>query len=305
MGVVNPGLMLEDNGNLYKPPKAQFGGSASAAPVGTVGTPAPAPAPPPPAGNVQTAPAYTPDWSNLITHDSAYLAAQASADQAKANAAAQRKQALQQAIVQYGGLPSGFTDQYGDVDQSTLDSAGANQYSVLAGLAKSYTDNQQQFERGLAARGALQSSDLDYGLGQIDNSYGQQRYDAANAVGSQVNSALGAYTGVLSGNAQNLSSALQGAEANVYSNPGYTPQAAQTANYDAGNSATYGQPVYADANGNLFDQNGNPFSPSGASPSAAPGAAAAPSSGGDVYFNPSSGATQLYAPARGIGAWAS
>jgi hypothetical protein len=126
---------------------------------------------------------------------------------------------LQAAIIKYGGLPAGFTDQYGDVGQDTLDQAGQNQFSVLSQLARSYAQSEEQFKRGLAARGALQSGDLNYGEDQLQNAYGQQRYDAANSVGSEVNQALQGYSGVLGANAQNLSGAVQGAEANVYSNP--------------------------------------------------------------------------------------
>src|SRR3954452_22136071 len=89
--------------------------------VGTAAAPAvTAPAPPP--GKVQTAAGYTPDYSGLITSDPSYLAAQTNAQSAAATASAQRRAALRQAIIRYGsGLPSGFTDQYGDIDQGTLD----------------------------------------------------------------------------------------------------------------------------------------------------------------------------------------
>lgn len=265
-------LYNNDPGDPYVP-----GGGASPSPTPTP-TPtasAPAPTPPPvsPAGSVQTAPGYTPDYGSLISNDPAYLSAQAAAQNAQAQAAAKRKQQLQQAIIQYGGLPAGFTDQYGDIDQATLDQAGQNQYSVLGTLAKNYSQNEEQFKRSLAARGALQSGDLNYGEDQLTNAYGQQRYDAANAVGSQANQSLDAYMGVLSGNAANLSSAIQGAEGNVYSNPAYRPTEASSANYDAGNSSAYGQPIYVDSTGNLYDMNGNPFTPPAPSASPAPGGA--------------------------------
>lgn len=189
------------------------------------------------------------------------MSAQANNAQSQAQAAAARKQSLQQAIIAYGGLPSSFSDQYGDVDQATLDSAGQNQYSTLAQLARSYMQNEEQFKRGLAARGALQSGDLSYGIDQLQNAYGQQRYDAANALGSSINQALGAYTGVVQNNAQNLTGAIQGAESNVFANPAYRSSEPSTADYDAANSATYGQPIYADGAGNLYDLNGNPFTP--------------------------------------------
>jgi hypothetical protein len=297
-----PGRYVDDYStpapSIYNGPSA----SDAPGPVGTASAPTPTPPPAAPAGSVQVSPGFTPDWSNLIQNDSGYLAAKAAADKAKNDAAAQRKQALQQAIIQYGGLPSGFADQYGDIDQATLDSAQQNQFSTLAQLAKGYAQNEEALRRGLAARGALQSGDLNYGEDQLQNAYGQQRYDAANAIGSQANQVYGAYTGVLNGNAQSLASALQGAESAIYSNPGFAPVAAQTANYDASNSATYGQPIYVDSQGNLFDQNGNPFSPSGPSASSAP-SAPAPTDTTSVYFNPSAGQSQDYRPAYGTWAY--
>jgi hypothetical protein len=227
----------------------------------TASAPTVTPPPPAPAGSVQTSAGYNPDYGSLITSDPAYLSASAAAQAAQAQAAARRKQSLQQAIIQYGGLPQGFADQYGDVDQTTLDQAGQNQYSTLAQLARNYSQNEEQFKRGLAARGALQSGDLNYGEDQLNNAYGQQRYDAADAFGSQANQSLNDYMSVLSGNAQNLSGAIQGAESNVYSNPAYQPVEASSANYDASNSAAYGQPIYVDSSGNLYDMNGNPFAP--------------------------------------------
>lgn len=257
-------------------PYSPVGGTATA----SAPTPSVAPAAPP--GSVQTAPGYSPDYAGLITNDPAYLSAQANGTLAQSSAAAQRKAALQQALVRYGGVPSTFTDTYGDIDPATQAAAAGNQYSTLAGLARTYAQNEQTFKQGLSARGALQSSELNYGEDQLQNAYGQQQYDAANATGSEINTALSAYTGVLGQNAQNMSSALQGAEANVYANPANRPTAATSAQYDAANSATYGLPIYNDGSGNLFDQNGNPYTPGSGAATPAPSGYAAPPAGGPV-----------------------
>lgn len=297
---VMPGQMYIDEWGQKATPSVYTPSGASApsgsGTTGTASAPAPAPAPAPAAPSINLSGGYNPDYGALIQSDPAYLAAKAAADKAKGDAAAQRKQMLQQALIGYGGLPANFNDQYGDIDQATKDAAANNQFSVLANLAKNYSQSTEQFKRGLAARGALQSGDLNYGLDQLEQGYGQQKYDAANQFGSQINSALNAYNDVIGGNAQSMAQAIQGAEGNVYSNPAYRPSAPSAANYDAGNSAAYGQPIYVDSNGNLFDQNGNPFSPGGgASPSAAP--SGAPS--GDtsqVYFNPVTGQQTDYRP---------
>src|SRR4051794_33672716 len=106
--------------------------------VGTASAPAVTPPAPPPS-HVQTGAAYTPDYSGLITSDPSYLAAQTNAQSAAATASAQRRAALRQAIIRYGGgLPSSFTDQYGDIDQATLDQASGNKQSTIANLADNY-----------------------------------------------------------------------------------------------------------------------------------------------------------------------
>lgn len=267
--------------------------AASPAPPTTVSagfTPAPAPGPPPP-GSVQTAPGYTPDYKGLIENDPAYLAANANSVQAQAQAAAQRKAALQQALIRYGGMPQGFTDQYGDIDQATKDAAAQNKNSILAQLANNYQQSSDQFKRGLAARGALQSGDLAYGADQLERGYGQQQYDAANQFGSDAQQAINAYTGTVQGNAQNMSQAVASAEANVYANPAYRPSAPSTANYDASRSSQYGQPIYVDDSGNVYDQNGNPFT------------APSPSASASPYVAPTSGPTSLYQNEAALYGW--
>lgn len=236
-------------------------------PNGQVTTVTPTSAPP---ASINTSPGYTPDYNGLIQNDPTYAGAQSAAQAAQASAAAQRRAAAQQAVIQYGGLPPGFTDTYGDIDQATLDQAKANQQSTLAQLQNSYGTSKQQFMRALAARGALQSGDLSYGQDQLDKGYAQQQYDSAGAVGNSLTGALNSYTGVLNTNAQNLSGAIGAAEQNVLGmtdsagNPIYAPVAAKTASLDTANTAKYGQAIYSDGQGNLYDQYGNPVKPLGA-----------------------------------------
>lgn len=227
---------------------------------------------------MQTSPGSTPNFQSLITNDPTYQGAQNAAQAAQGSAEAQRRAAVQQSIIQYGGLPPGFTDTYGDIDQATLDQASANQNSTLAQLKTNYGTSQRQLMQALAARGALQSGDLNYGQDQLNQGLSQQEYDAANTEGNGLTGALNTYTGVLNQNAQNLSGAIGSAESNVLGqvdsngNPIYAPTAPTQANYDAANTAKYGQPIYSDGSGNLYDRNGNPFSPPTASTYAPPGA---------------------------------
>lgn len=254
-------------GFKYDDPSTPYNPSGS---TGTASAPTPtATAPAAPAGQIQTFGGYTPDYAGLIKADPGYIAGQSAAQAAQATAAAQRKAALQQAIVRYGGgLPSNFTDQYGDIDQATLDAAKNNQQSTLANLSTNYAQSEQQFLRQLAARGALQSGDLNYGEDQLQRGYAQQQYDAANAVGDQATGALNSYTGVLNQNSRDMAGAVNSAEANVYANPAYRPQSASYADYASSESSQYGQPLYKDGNGVLYTADGNPYTPGGGGGSA-------------------------------------
>lgn len=261
---------LDNGGAGPMPPYMNPGGpSASPTPTATVPT---APPPPAPSPNVTVAGSgYTPDYKGLLANDPGYVAAQNAAEAAAGTAKAQRAARLRALYVQYGGnLPDSFKDQYGDIDQATKDAATANQNSTLARLRDNYQQGVAQFQRGLAARGMLQSGELGYGQDQLNRGYQQQQYDAANQFTNTADDAINQYLGVLSGNAQNLAGAIGSAESNVYSNPAYRPVAPTSANYDAGSSAQYGQPVYKGSDGSLYDQYGNPFSPPQASASAAP-----------------------------------
>lgn len=277
------------------PPSAGFGGFDSSGNFtgdtstggytgpGTATTPPPA-APNAPPPTVDTGGGNTPDYGGLIQNDPTYVAAQSAAQQAQAAAAAQRSAAVKSAIIQYGGLPTGFTDTYGDADQATLDNAKQNQFSTLANLAKTYAQNQQTLRAQLAARGALQSGDLNYGEDQNQQAYGQQQYDAGNAFGGQYTNALNAYSGVLGTNAQNLVGAIQGAESNVQSNPAYQPVPSGSANYDAKSSAQYGQAIYVGPDGTLYDSTGKKYDPYAAAAAAAAAVSGTPGAGQGINF---------------------
>lgn len=241
-------------------------GTGSVAPgSGTPSAGQPAPTNPDPGPNditVGGSPGSTPDYNAAIQADPGYAAAQSANQQAQANAQAQRQAALRSAVVQYGGLPSGWKDAYGDIDQATLDAATGNQYSTLANLRRSYDQSVSQFRRALAARGALQSGDLNYGQDQLDTGYGQSQYDAANQFGNAATGQLNAYAGVLDQNQARMAQAIQAAAANAYNDPANRPVAAtpgNTATRDAALSAAYGVDVYTDANGNHYTRGGDPW----------------------------------------------
>lgn len=102
-----------------------------------------------------------------------YLAAQQAAEQA------QLQQAIQNAIIRFGEAPEGYTH-----ETLTPEILALAQQNTDAGLSLVARLNQQRDlgQRGilndLAARGALQSGETGYQLGQLGLGYKQQQYDA-------------------------------------------------------------------------------------------------------------------------------
>lgn len=204
---------------------------------------------------------YTPDYLSLIQNDPALIGARNNAASAETTAGAARRAAIRSALIRFGKLPAGFADQYGDVDQGTVEAAQANPFSTIAQLARDYSQNSERFKRSLAARGMLQSGDLNYGEDQLSNDYGRQQYDAANQFTGEVSGDVGTYTGVLGQNARDITNATGTAESNVYSNPAYRPVEAQYADYDPFSSTRFGKAVYKGSDGSLYDENGATFNP--------------------------------------------
>lgn len=98
--------------------------------------------------------------------------------------------AVRNLLIQYGGVPAAFKDQYGWVDPQTRELAGQSTtagLSTLARLQKAYADTVDQRQRALAARGMIASGGLTQTLGEADLQNRQQQYDALNQLLSQIN----------------------------------------------------------------------------------------------------------------------
>jgi hypothetical protein len=229
-------------------------------PTRTVTPTAPVTPPAPPVGDITIGQGSTPEYGALISGDPGLLAVRNSNQQQTAAAAAQRREALRRLAIQYGGLPSGFADQYGDLDQSTLDMASKNAYSQKANIQRNYDQGIEGFKRALAARGVLQSGELGHGLDQADIARGQQEYDAGNQFADQYQAAVNGYTGVENQARQSEASAIGAAAQNVYANPANRPVGATTAHLVEGSSDQYGFPVYLDPNtGKRYKIDGSEF----------------------------------------------
>lgn len=296
-----PFIPAEDSptGRLWKPPKSTYSGAADptydVAPApGIVPTSARTAAPGISIGG------FTPDYKSLIEQDPGLMAVRAGNVKSVEDAGSARKAALRALAIKYGGLPAGFQDQYGDIDQGTLQQAQQNQFSDEANLARNYQQTLEGFRRSLAARGMLQSSELDYGQNQADLSRGQQEYDMGNQFGAAAQSAVNTFAGAQA-NARALEAQTIGdAASRVYQNPSNQPSAGTQASLISDWQSRYGQPVYQGADGSLYDENGNPFSPPSAAPGPPPPAPGSPTpdptGGGEVIYwrNPRTGQIEVH-----------
>lgn len=234
-----------------------FGGAASGTSVAPV-VPAPpvfTPNPTVPIGG------FTPNYGDLIKSDPGYVSGMASGQMDVAQAAAARRAALQKLTIQYGGIPQGLQDQYGDIDSGTLELAQKNQYSDTQRLQRSYAQGIEAFKKALAARGALQSGETGHGLSQADLARGEREYDLGNQFANAAQGVVNDYTGVESRVRQNEAALLSQAQQSVYSNPANRPVDAYDAPLVAGSVEQYGQPLYQGNDGKMYTASGQAFDP--------------------------------------------
>lgn len=184
-----------------------------------VPTPHPAAAPPPAPG-----PAPGPNYTSALQSDPNYLAWQTDSIRNLSDAASTRQAAIRALVEQFGGMPAGFHDQYGDLTSADLALAAQNPYSTEADLKRAYQQNVVNMQKALAARGALHSGDLGYNQNQLDTQYGQDQYDAGQQFAQDLQQAIGAYTSAQDQGRQAQEAAIAAAYADIIGNPAYVPQ---------------------------------------------------------------------------------
>lgn len=226
-----------------------IGPTSGVADSGTPSQPTVAPPPTvtPPAGSLS----IPLDYQALIESDPNYIAWQANSTKDLSDAASSRAAAIKALVMQYGGLPEGFTDTYGDLSSGDLQAAAANPYSQTADLNRNYQQNVQQMQRALAARGALHSGDLGYNQGQLDTQLGQSQYDLGTSFATDLQNAINGYLGAESTDRQNQASAISQAYSDVSNNPAYSG-GDETATLDPNWQTTYGKPVYVTPDGTKY-----------------------------------------------------
>lgn len=175
------------------------------------------------------------------------VAANTNADRSALDAASARAASIQSAALQYGGLPAGFQDKYGDVSESILAQAQANPYSETAQAQRQYDQGMLAMKQRLAASGSLESSQLGTDTGNTNYQRGLDLYNLAGKFGSTVNDAISKYAGVLGSNQADLTNALAKGAQDAAALPGNYPAGValhQAPHTSTGVDTTFAPPKY-------------------------------------------------------------
>ena len=176
-----------------------------------------------------------------------YQQALAATRSAEAADSAARKSAIQQALIQFGIVPEGFQDKYGDVDANTRSLATANTssgISAFARLKQALADSQRDASRRLAAKGLRRSGARGYALRKNQLGYDQNYSDAVGKLLGYTSGLYSNYANNAYGRQMGLSSALGSAINNM--SGWYTPPAVS--------SQAYGGIAPSGGSGYLFGQ---------------------------------------------------
>lgn len=168
-----------------------------------------------------------------------YQQAAAATTAAEAADAASRKSNIQQLLIRFGLVPEGFTDKYGDVDQTTKDLAAANTtsgISAYARLQQAFQDAQRDSSRRLAARGLRRSGTRGYQMRRNQLGYDQGKADAISKVLGTANSVYSQYGQNAYQRQMSLLSALQNAIGSISS---FTPPSAPSAPAPAASTSAW------------------------------------------------------------------
>ena len=162
-------------------------------------------------------------YLSQIQSDPAYMAWQTNSIKNLSDAASSRQAAIRALVAQFGAMPKGFTDKYGDLTSADLALAAQNPYSTEASLKHTYDQNVTSMRKALAARGALHSGDLGYNQGNLDYGYGQDQYNAGQQFAQQLQAAIDAYTGAQAQDRQDQAAAIAQANQDIIGNQAYVP----------------------------------------------------------------------------------
>lgn len=169
------------------------------------------------------------DWTSLIQNDPAYK--QTLADMKAANVAdlGSRNAAFNRAIINFGQVPDMQAAQQAlgldlgsVIDPQTAQLAQQNQYSTEANLQHSFQQGIMKLRQALAARGALQSGELGYQLGEANRSFGNAQNSATQQLLDALSGYQSQYTNAVNGRQASSTQALLEALTRVLSQYGNT-----------------------------------------------------------------------------------
>lgn len=140
-------------------------------------TPTPAtPATPPPTQTQQA-------WDQYLAADPFYTQTTGQISAQSQNDAAERARQIQQALIMFGEIPSGYTSpDVNDVTRAAATDATSAGLSTVARLQKAAADAQRDTRKALAARGMLRSGELGYQSGENQLAANQAQYDARQSL---------------------------------------------------------------------------------------------------------------------------
>lgn len=189
------------------------------------------------------APAGSNDLYSAAVSSPWYQQALAANQAAETADSAARKAAIQQALIQFGLVPEGFTDKYGDVDDTVRNLAQQNTssgISAIARLQQALQDAQRNSSRQLAAKGLRRSGARGYQMRKNQLGYDQSYSDAVNQLLGGINKTYGDFAQGQYNRSMSLAQALQSAIGNMSS---YMPRftSSSPSSYSAPSAPTYYQ----------------------------------------------------------------
>lgn len=201
--------------------------------------------PPRPPGNVQI-PGFTPNYQDLIQNDPYFAQIRDMLSAQSQSEAAQNQSQLGQAFINFGETPQGY-------DPTVAGAASNNPYSTLAQMKQAHEQNLRSERNQLAARGILQSGEHGYQMGQENNDYLQNQYQARTELLDFINGVQAAFAQ----NENNRQGQLVQAGQQAYQNQMGLPQNQPTSGFNANLASQWGHgSYYKGKDGNLYGQNG-------------------------------------------------
>lgn len=197
------------------------------------------------------------DYASQILSDPAFTQLRNSLSAQGIHDAASLRGAVQQALIQFGGVPNLSQEVLSNTGLDTSGTAALaanNPFSTLKRLQQSYQDQQDSAKNALAARGILSSGETGFQLGRLGQQQAGAQYDATNSLLGGIGSLNDQYVAGQQAAAQALSQGALTAENTAAASGQSAAGGGVTATWDPSTG------LYKDPSGAFYDQGGNPVS---------------------------------------------